>query len=561
MANDLSSTTVTYPTVTIPTARKIRRRRIFVCSVYFLGTCISGLWLFRSSSVSSNISPYPKSSLSSLPSSSSTTYKKTNDNDGGGKQYIVGGRTTVTVGNQGEHVQRAIRDRLPQRNKGQPRELWDVIEDRRCLKTGSTSTTIDQDSLNLPPSTLSTTTETTTTTTTETSETTIHQSKIHLPDALLIGVQKGGTTALSDYLHKHPQVERNIRKELYFLDEVVDKVMISQYRSSSSSSSSSSSYYDSNKRNKNNQRERKTAINNKENNSTAGGLISTRDDGGGGGIPQQLIQTMYRKAIKSDMKNLYDGRSHRHDHKHNHRERGYDDDEVEDRHHGKMIFDMTPNYIFQSDRLPQRISCILPWAKILVLLRDPIERARSQYDMKIRFVSNTGRSSSKQQRKRGRKPASNIPSFASYIEADIQALRETGVLQDWSVVDFETFFHSQAMKEAWRTYLNSGLNAPVGMSLYAIQIVPFLEFIPREKILVVKSEDLQTRTDQTFNHVLDFLGLQKMSLQAYRTSNKGRGTAIDTKTRTILKTVFEPFNRKLVELLGDEWDCVWETYA
>mmetsp|Transcript_26974 Transcript_26974/g.64388 ORF Transcript_26974/g.64388 Transcript_26974/m.64388 type:complete len:456 (+) Transcript_26974:217-1584(+) len=454
MANDLSSTTVTYPTVTIPTARKIRRRRIFVCSVYFLGTCISGLWLFRSSSVSSNISPYPKSSLSSLPSSSSTTYKKTNDNDGGGKQYIVGGRTTVTVGNQGEHVQRAIRDRLPQRNKGQPRELWDVIEDRRCLKTGSTSTTIDQDSLNLPPSTLSTTTETTTTTTTETSETTIHQSKIHLPDALLIGVQKGGTTALSDYLHKHPQVERNIRKELYFLDEVVDKVMISQYRSSSSSSSSSSSYYDSNKRNKNNQRERKTAINNKENNSTAGGLISTRDDGGGGGIPQQLIQTMYRKAIKSDMKNLYDGRSHRHDHKHNHRERGYDDDEVEDRHHGKMIFDMTPNYIFQSDRLPQRISCILPWAKILVLLRDPIERARSQYDMKIRFVSNTGRSSSKQQRKRGRKPASNIPSFASYIEADIQALRETGVLQDWSVVDFETFFHSQAMKEAWRTYLN-----------------------------------------------------------------------------------------------------------
>ena len=105
----------------------------------------------------------------------------------------------------------------------------------------------------------------------------------------------------------------------------------------------------------------------------------------------------------------------------------------------------------------------------------------------------------------------------------------------------------------------SGLNAPVGMSLYALQIVPFLDFIPREKILVLKSEDLLTRTDETFNRVLDFLGLTQISLQTYRTSNKGRGTAVDTKTRALLKAVFEPFNRKLVELLGDEWNGVWET--
>ena len=107
--------------------------------------------------------------------------------------------------------------------------------------------------------------------------------------------------------------------------------------------------------------------------------------------------------------------------------------------------------------------------------------------------------------------------------------------------------------------LFSGLNAPVGMSLYALQIVPFLDFIPREKILVLKSEDLLTRTDETFNRVLDFLGLTQISLQTYRASNKGRGTAVDTKTRALLKAVFEPFNRKLVELLGDEWNGVWET--
>ena len=373
------------------------------------------------------------------------------------------------VGKQGEYVQRAIRDRLPQRNKGHPREFWDVIEDGRCLynhhrspddtyssiSTKKTVRSLDDRSMNIPSVPAA-------------AESRIQSTKnnVLLPDALLIGVQKGGTTALSDYLRQHPQVETNVRKELYFLDEVVDKVLISRERSSSSSSRHK------NNDNRNSQRERESAFSNQQSNSTGGGFVSTADNvrsggnGGGGGIPQRLIQKMYKKAIEADMQDdlLYDGRRHRHDRNPNHHERGYDTNDSSNNNHEdkdgtearhnyrKMIFDMTPNYIFYSDRLPQRISCILPWAKILVLLRDPIERARSQYDMKIRFVSNTGRSASKDQLKR-RKHV-NIPSFASYIEADIQALKETGVLQDWSVVDFDTFFNSSAMKEAWRTYLN-----------------------------------------------------------------------------------------------------------
>jgi len=38
------------------------------------------------------------------------------------------------------------------------------------------------------------------------------------PDFIIIGVQKGGTTSLYNYLIKHPNIEPSFRKEVHFFD-------------------------------------------------------------------------------------------------------------------------------------------------------------------------------------------------------------------------------------------------------------------------------------------------------------------------------------------------------
>ena len=374
----------------------------------------------------------------------------------------------VQVGRQGPSVLKAITHGVIQRRLGFPRELFDTVAASKCLgpdgkevPSGAASANNNHTLSSRP------------------------QEFSKLPDAILIGVQKGGTTALYDYLDQHPRIARS-QKEFFFLDEQLDAT-----------------------------------------------LIQNR----GKGIPQYEVQRAYQRVMTKALKWTP-------------RAAAAPPSNVSDVALNKMILDLTPHYILDSDRIPARISCIVPWAKLFALFRNPIDRARSQYDMK-KQLSNV-RDPSKALNK-FRNP---FPTFDEYVQNDIAALKETGVIQDWSVVDFDDFWDTPAMWEAWRTYLHSGLNAPVGMGLYALQLKPFLEL--SNDLLVLRSEDLQTNTNTTYQKVLDFLGLPHFSLGSYpRINTASRKEQISNETRALLSDVFEPFNRKLEDLLGKDWEGVW----
>lgn len=57
----------------------------------------------------------------------------------------------------------------------------------------------------------------------------LNGNKRHLPDFIVIGVQKGGTTFLYHTLKQHDQIEMAIRKEVHFFDKFYSKGM-SWYR-------------------------------------------------------------------------------------------------------------------------------------------------------------------------------------------------------------------------------------------------------------------------------------------------------------------------------------------
>lgn len=205
---------------------------------------------------------------------------------------------------------------------------------------------------------------------------------LKLLQAILIGAQKGGTTALYQYLDQHPDIQKT-QKELYFLDEAVDQLLVKKHPPT---------------------------------------------------IPRKMGRNLYFQKMREGILQQEHENSTNQTH--------------------KMVLDMTPNYMLHSDRVPARIRCLVPWAKVFVLLRDPIERASSQYEMKLQMT-------------RGNRNqfGNPIPTFDEYVKNDLAALYEIGVLQDWTTVDFEDFWKSQDCAKAWQIYIHSGLNAPVGFGL------------------------------------------------------------------------------------------------
>jgi hypothetical protein len=313
-----------------------------------------------------------------------------------------------------------------------------------------------------------------------------------VPYVILIGAQKGGSTALAHYLYHHPNIIKLPKKELHYFDEELDQRNVNRNTNDSCSD----------------------------------------------GIPSDAALRYYQEQVIGKLAPL----------------------EVFQVESSQRVLDATPNYLFASDRVPYRIFCITPWVKLLLLLRNPVDRAFSQYHMQF----NRDLANPKSRRGGG-------ISFEESIELDLRVLQETGVIfqQDTGVDNFDTFasFSGSAQElHAWKTYTKLGLNAPVGRGLYAIQLRHWLHAMeafgkPRSELLVLQSEQLKADSNETYAKVLEFLKLRKHSMGKYGTihsTNYRRGTAMKPETRAKLEAFYRPYNRQLEGLLGEDWQGVWE---
>eukprot|EP00980_Cylindrotheca_fusiformis_P025383 scaffold13560_cov161-Cylindrotheca_fusiformis.AAC.3 len=407
----------------------------------------------------------------------------------------------------------------------------------------------------------------------------------NLPQAILIGVQKGGTTALHSYLSKHPDVEM-MEKELYLLDETLDYYFLDPSNEPSIPRKRGRELYS----------QQTLGITQEWNQlHTIGGPSRPiermkRDRTGRAYNSGQYLKlhTTKAKQDKNSNRNIPSSRM------------PTPDDSMEvmfqsrraNRTVFKMAVDMTPNYMLHSDRVPARIRCLVPWVKIFVMLRHPIERAKSQYDMKLRILPERGANSrpsvgrgrmfnnNKQKKKKDEDPlllvnpwGNPIRSFDQFVRDDLDALYEVGVLQNWTKVNFEDFWNSDECWKAWQAYIHLGLNAPIGMGLYALQLKPFLDMLQTihgknlsmDKFLAIDNRDLKTDTNGTFQTLLQFLNLRPFSLDQYKTVNSGGGKRVVNKpiyelskeTEHNVLSAIEPYNNKLADILGEEWRNKW----
>lgn len=247
-----------------------------------------------------------------------------------------------------------------------------------------------------------------------------------LPDFIIIGAQKAGTTFLYHLLSQHPYVEPAAKKEVHYFDTGFDKG-VDWYRSH---------------------------------------------------FPQQTWRDEQRV----------------------------------------LTGEASPYYLYHP-HAARRVAETVPDARLIVLLREPVERAYSDYQHKAR---------------EGR----DRLDFQEAIETEEERLlgERERMLEDESY---------QSSEYRRFSYLSRGV--------YVDQLKDWHEFFDREQLLVLESGELFNDPNKTFGRVLEFLGLPECRPEISDVRNEGEYEPLDPSIRRRLEEYFEPHNRRLYEYLGKDF--------
>ena len=171
---------------------------------------------------------------------------------------------------------------------------------------------------------------------------------------------------------------------------------------------------------------------------------------------------------------------------------------------------------------PKRIFSIIPNVKIIILLRNPVNRAFSHYQNLLR---------------RG---IIKLP-FVEVIkkELDNSHLEKNKMLRD-----------ENYNSEFFRIYSN------LARGVYIQQIRNLRKYFHEKQILIIKSENFFDNPDKILRKVYKFLKLPYFKIKEFKKYNVGNYVEMDVKIREFLKNYFKPYNKQLYEYLVR--DFKWE---
>ena len=256
-----------------------------------------------------------------------------------------------------------------------------------------------------------------------------------LPDFLIIGAARSGTTSLYEYLIQHPSVIPGIGKEVYYFDKEYAKG-INWYRS----------------------------------------FFPTKNK------KLNIEKQLQTKCITGEA---------------------------------------TPRYLYHPHS-PKRVFEILPNVKLIVLLRNPVDRSYSHYQMEV-------------------SSGNEELTFEEAIEQE-----EDRINDDMKKMEQDENYYSVNFYR--KSYITRGK--------YVQQLKRWLKFFPKDQILILKSEDLYSEPSKIYNQVLNFLNLPLHEIDSFKPHRMRKYTQIKPETRKKLEDYFKPYNRELYVLLNRDFG--WE---
>lgn len=232
----------------------------------------------------------------------------------------------------------------------------------------------------------------------------------------------------------------------------------------------------------------------------------------------------------------------------------------------------TPDYILYSEYSSQAILCTVPWVKVIVLLRDPIERLFSHYN----FISDPTRLGLK------------LPKFETWVNREISVLQSYGVLpQNLSTSEINGYMGSNAERQGWLRY-QSSINRALQdrafvRSMYALQLEDWYRNLraigkdPETDLRIVLSRDAQSNVS-VVEDLLRWLGIRSRNLPPLlnatnTTTTSTLSTEAKIKTSMVttyssspipqglelwLKSFFRPYNERLYRLLGKRYEGIFD---
>jgi Sulfotransferase domain len=244
-----------------------------------------------------------------------------------------------------------------------------------------------------------------------------------LPDFLIIGTQRGGTTSLYEYLVRHPAIPRALTKEVRFFDVEFDRGL-NWYRAH---------------------------------------------------FPSQMYKWTRQRTGQP-----------------------------------MVVGEATPDYMFDP-RVPPRVSAAVPEVKLIVLLRNPIDRAYSHYWHQV---------------SRGFEQLT----FEEAIK------RETS----------RTEKYGEEPRGSWERHHHSYL----ARGVYVDQLSMWMDLFPKDRFFIEKSERLFAHPAAVVGELFQFLGLPDERGGSFPVLNANSSGKMDPITRQMLADYFRPHNERLHRLLG-----------
>jgi hypothetical protein len=194
---------------------------------------------------------------------------------------------------------------------------------------------------------------------------------------------------------------------------------------------------------------------------------------------------------------------------------------------GTHALDSTPNNMY-CKKSAERIYAFRRDAKIIVLLREPVSRAFSAFNMYRQISPN--------EEFRKRLLLSNSDTKAFYMPLAEGSIRP----------DIDYFLERES--EIIKTNEEAEEPALIRRGVYTPQLERFFNLFGRENVLVLFSKDLHVAPDNSVNQVLDFIGLEPLRDAEYPQLYVGEYTADTSAKDEIKRTAAALFDQDKQEL-------------
>ncbi|MCC3425194.1 MAG: Wzt carbohydrate-binding domain-containing protein [Microcoleus sp. PH2017_01_SCD_O_A] len=183
-----------------------------------------------------------------------------------------------------------------------------------------------------------------------------------------------------------------------------------------------------------------------------------------------------------------------------------------------LLWEMTPYYIYHP-LVAERVYKCFPDVKLIVMLRNPVQRAWMHYHLEVAI-------------------GCEKLEFEKAIASEPDRLK--GEIEKFKADEGYYSFNHQHY-----SYLSRGI--------YVEQIKNWLDYFPREQLLIIKSEDFQKNPGDVFSEVLEFLDVKASAVKEYQGNSAEDYSNMPPEIEQELTNYFKPYNQELSDLLKEDF--------